>query len=493
MPPPSHHRRRPPARKRSHQPARLLAWARPRRDWWHLLDLRPAATRRRRLSAPRLFVSSFVLLIALGTLGFRLIPGLYTGAPLSWLDAVFTATSAVCVTGLVVVDTATYFTPLGQAWVLLLIQLGGLGIIAFTTLVILALGRRLSLAQETLASPGDVAPHVDLRQLARHVVRFTLMFEAGGAALLYLLWLPRFGTGGAVWPAVFHSVSAFCNAGFSTFSDSLVAFQRSPAVLGVVMTLVVLGGMGFLTLEELHVVRGRRWQRLSLHSRLVLVTTASLLLAGWAAFAAFEWTVTLRELPVYDRATNALFMSVTARTAGFNTVDYAQVSESANFLTILLMSVGGSPGSTAGGVKTTTLAVVLLLAWARFRGRELASAWGRTIPPETVDRAVGLAVFSFAVVTAAVFVYTASETGPVPHGDARGRFLEHMFEAASAFNTVGLSMGVTSRLSEAGRVVTIVLMLLGRVGILTFAAAIALRERRPGGEFRYAWGEVVIG
>jgi trk system potassium uptake protein TrkH len=445
------------------------------------------------LSAPRLFVGSFVLLVAIGTLGFRLLPGLYTGEPLGWLDSLFTATSAVCVTGLAVVDTATYFTVRGQAWILLLIQLGGLGIVAFGTLVILALGRRLSLAQEALAGAGDVAPHVDLRQLARDVVRFTLLFEAAGAVSLYLLWWPRLGVGGAAWPAVFHSVSAFCNAGFSTFSDSLIGFQREPATLAVVMALVVLGGLGFLTLEELQLVRRKAGLRLSLHSKLALATTASLLVVGWAAFAWFEWSVTLGQLPVADRLVNALFASVTARTAGFHSVDYGLASESANFLTILLMSVGGSPGSTAGGVKTTTLAVVLLLAWARFRGRELASAWGRTIPPETVDRAVGLVVFSFSVVTLAIFLYTATEIGTRPDDGGRGPFLQHMFEAASAFNTVGLSMGVTPRLSPAGRLVTVFLMFVGRVGILTFAAAIALRDRRPGSQFRYAWGEVVIG
>ncbi len=197
----------------------------------------------RQITAPQLFVASFLTLIALGAIGLRTLPGIYSGARLDWGDAIFTSVSAVCVTGLIIVDTATYFTTAGQAFLLLLIQLGGLGMITFTTLIILALGRRLSLRHEQLSSPGaDVAPQVRARSLTRTVVRFTLLVEAAGAALLYMAWAPRIGWKEAAWPAVFHSVSAFCNAGFSVFSDSLIGFQRSPDVLIIVMLLVVAGG-----------------------------------------------------------------------------------------------------------------------------------------------------------------------------------------------------------------------------------------------------------
>lgn len=468
-------------------------------------DARPGRSRRphRRtlwgdLTAPQLFVGSFLLLAALGTLGLRLLPGLYTGERLGWLDALFTAVSAVCVTGLIVVDTATYFTPAGQAFLLLLIQLGGLGIVTFTSLIIVALGRRLSLRHEsaTGGSP-DVAPHVDSRRLARDVVLFTLAIEAVGAALLYALWIPRFGWDGALWPAVFHSVSAFCNAGFSTFTDSLIGMQGSALTLLAVGALVVAGGIGFLTLEELYLVRaarreGRRF-RISLHSRIVLATTAVLLAGGWLAFALFEWRMTLAGLPWWDRVANALFLSVTPRTAGFNNVDYLQATDATNFLTIILMFIGGSPGSIAGGMKTTTFALVALLAWSRFRGREVVSLWGRSVPDETIQRAVGLAVVAFSVVTVAIFAYTATELSDVPHGEGGGLFIRYMFEAVSAFNTVGLSMGVTGGLSTAGKWLTVLLMFLGRVGPLTFAAALALRAPTPAGEFRYAYEEVAVG
>lgn len=431
-------------------------------------------------------------------LGFKLLPGLYSGEELSWLDALFTATSAVCVTGLIVVDTATYFTAAGQAWILLLIQLGGLGIITFTTVIIVALGRRLSLRHEALsAGSREIAPHVDYSRLTRDVIVFTFVIEGIAAALLYVFWIPRLGISGAAWPALFHSISAFCNAGFSTFSDSLMGFQDHPGILGAVMALIVLGGIGFLTLEEISLwaaaQRTRRRFRISLHSRLVLAISGALLLTGWVMFALFEWRLTLAEMPVWEKLLNALFMSVTARTAGFNTVDYAEVTTSSDFLTILLMMIGGSPGSAAGGLKTTTVALIGLLAWARLRGNEVTSVWGRSVPEETIQRSVGLFVVAFGMVTAAIFAYTATELGAQGHLAQEAGFLKYMFEGVSAFNTVGLSMGVTAGLTTAGKWVTIVLMFLGRVGPLTFAAAIALSAPTSAGQFRYAYEDVVVG
>lgn len=449
----------------------------------------------RQLSPPQLFVGSFLVLVLLGTLGLKALPGLYTGEELSWLDALFTATSAACVTGLIVVDTATYFTTAGQAVVLLLIQLGGLGMLAFTSLIIVALGRRLSLRHGAFATDVlEVVPRVEPRHLIRDIVLFTFAIEAAGAALLYGLWRGELG-GDALWAAVFHAISAFCNAGFSTFSDSLIGAQRDGGVLAVVMALIVLGGIGFLTLEEFYLwrrsIREKRRFRLSLHSRLVLVTTAALLLLGWPLFVAFEWEGAFGGLPIGAKLVNGLFASVTARTAGFNAIDYGAATDSTNFLTILLMFVGGSPGSTAGGLKTTTLALVVLLAWSRMRGYEVVSAWGRSVPEETVQRAVGLFVVATLVITAGTFVFTTSEIGTAAHPHGSGGFLRFTFEAFSAFNTVGLSMGVTPDLSALGKWTAILLMFLGRVGPLTFAAALA-RQRRGDG-FRFAYEDVIVG
>jgi trk system potassium uptake protein TrkH len=442
------------------------------------------------ITPPRLLGGSFAALIAVGTLGLMYLPGLYTGEPLNWLDALFTATSAVCVTGLIVVDTATYFTLAGQAWILLMIQLGGLGMIALSSIIIVALGKRLSLKHEALNTDiYRAAPHVNARSLTFDVLRFTLILEAIGAFALYLLWIPRFGWVEAAWHAVFHSVSAFCNAGFSTFSDSLIGFQEAPVSLSVIMLLVVAGGLGFLTLEEFYMRyqagKHKRVFRTSLHSRLVVATTAGLILIGWILFFVFEEGRTLKHLSLPHKATNSLFMSVTPRTAGFNTIDYNHASDSSNFLTILLMTVGGSPGSTAGGIKTTTFALIGILAWSRLMGHEMTNFASRSIRKETTERAVGLTVMAFTLVAAGIFLLTAFQP-------ASGRFLGQMFEVTSAFNTVGLSMGETPALNSAGRVLMIILMFFGRVGPLTIAAAIAVRQYH-GNIFRYAYEDVVVG
>lgn len=460
---------------------------------WEIVP-RPRYAVWERLNAPQLFVASFLLLVAAGTVGFRALPGLYVGEPLGWLDSLFTATSAVCVTGLIVEDTATFFTPAGQLYILVLIQVGGLGIVAFTSVIIVTLGRRLSLRSEALSTGAiEVAPHVSRRHLVRDVVRFTFVIEGIGAVLLYLLWAPRMGWIAAAWPALFHSVSAFCNAGFSTFSDSLMSFQRSPWTLSVIMLLIVVGGIGFLTLEELRLrLRARRTEqvfRVSLHTKLVLSTTGVLLVGGAVLFGFFEWYGVLGNDPAADKIINAMFLSTTARTAGFNTIDYAEAGDGTLFLTILLMSVGGSPGSTAGGLKTTTVALIALLAWSRYRGRLSVGVWSRTVPSESIDRAVGLFVVSFGVVTISIFLLTATELS----GWTRMDFLDCMFEAASAFNTVGLSTGLTPKLTPSGRWMTIVLMFLGRVGPLTFAAALARRRVSGTAQLRYAYEDVVVG
>jgi len=446
----------------------------------------------RRLTPSQLFVGSFGLLILLGTVGLKVLPGLYTETPLTWEEALYTSTSAVCVTGLIVVDTATRFTPLGQGFVLLLIQLGGLGMIAFTSLIILALGGRLSLCHESVVSAAaESAPEVDPRHLVYDIIRFTVLIEAIGAGLLYLLWIPRLGWRGAIWPAVFHSVSAFCNAGFSTFSNSLIDFQESTGTLLVIAGLIVAGGLGFSTLQEIspwiRSQRGHRSFRVSLHSRLVLLTTAGLIVGGWLMFAVLEWGVTLKSLSPWHRLSNALFLSVTARTAGFNSIDYAQAAESSNFLTILLMMVGGSPGSTAGGIKTTTFALLGLLAFSRLSGNESPHIFSRTLRKDITDRAVGLSVLAFGIVTVGIFSLSITE-----RGSDSGAFLDRMFEVVSAFNTVGLSTGISASMTSTGKAIIIAMMFVGRVGPLSFAAAVG-RPIKGSAQFRYAYEEVMIG
>ena len=451
-----------------------------------------SSLRRRALSPAELFIGSFLALSILGTLALKLIPGLYEGEPLGWSAAAFTATSAVCVTGLIVVDTATYFTFAGQALLLVLIQLGGLGMLVLTSVVITALGGRPSLRSESVAvGSRHMIPHISAPRLILDVVRFTFFFEAVGAVLLYGLWAPRMGWSEALWPAIFHSISAFCNAGFSTNTYSLMGFHDSPATLAAISFLVIAGGLGFITMEEIYQLmlrRKGRIRRLSVHSKLVIGTTVILLIAAWLMFAIFEWRGALGEMSVVDKVFNSFFMSVTPRTAGFNTIDYSQTSDSTNFLTIILMMIGGSPGSTAGGMKTTTFALLGLLAWSRLRSYPTATFARRSIPEETIQRATGLFVIATGVIVVGVFALAL--IGDVMH--THQAFLVKLFEVVSAFNTVGLSMGVTPELSLPSRWIIIVLMFTGRTGPLAIASALIIRLSRRG-KFRLAYEDVIVG
>ncbi|MCB1317353.1 MAG: TrkH family potassium uptake protein [Leptospiraceae bacterium] len=440
------------------------------------------------LSPPRVFLLSFGGLILVGTLGFQLLPGLYIGAPLSWTDSLFTATSAVCVTGLIVVDTNTYFTPFGQAYILLLIQAGGIGFITFTSLIILLVGQRLSIRQEQLWR-STAAPGIDYRKLIRSVVLMTFSLEAIGAGLLYTYWPPEQGHR-SLWQAIFHSISAFCNAGFSTYSDSLIQFQKNPLILMIISGLIVAGGLGFSTIQDLSsaarsMARGQR-THLQVTSKLILTVTLLLIALGAVGYLLSEWRGAFREFNLVDKISNALFMSITARTAGFNSIDYGMLHHRSAFFTILLMVIGGAPGSMAGGLKVTTVAVIGLMAWSRLLGRSSIRLFNHSIPEENVQRAIGLFVLSFGVMTASVLFFSTTEFSMTSDPD----FLTVMFEVASAFNTVGLSMGLTDDLSIAGKLGTVILMFMGRVGPLTFSAAISLRKRS---NIRMARAEVPIG
>lgn len=482
-------------RKKSSIAERYRAIVRKDQRGWHV----PIGQRVRfwqRLSPSQLLVLSFFWLIVAGATGFKFLPGLYTDEPLTWQQAFFTSTSAVCVTGLSVVDTSSFFTTRGQLYLLALIQLGGLGILTLTSMIIAALGGRLSLRAEAASvSTLRSGPYLDARRMVIDVVRFTLCIELIGALVLYLLWYPKLGAAAAIWPAIFHSISAFCNAGFSTFSDSLMQFQSSPMTTVTIGLLIVLGGLGFLSMEELYLNRfrnktdGRRIRRpLSLQTILVLATTLALTLGGWAGFSLVEWSHSLKNMTLIDKIHNALFMSVTSRTAGFNTVYYSTASDSGNFLTILLMMIGGSPGSTAGGMKTTTFALLGLLAWSRLRGNSTTSLASRSVPDETIQRAVGLFVVATGVVVIAVLTLATLEDG----SSTQPSFLAVFFEAVSAFNTVGLSMGNTASFSVQGQWLLVALMFLGRVGPMALVTAFAVRGAKKA-KFRYAHEDVLVG
>jgi trk system potassium uptake protein TrkH len=449
-----------------------------------------------RLSAPTLFIVSFAALIAIGAGGFLALPGIWHGEPGSFLDALFTATSAVCVTGLSVFDVATRLTFWGQLWLLALIQLGGIGLLTLTTAIIGLMGHHLSLRIErtsVTAVQRDDTRHI--WQLARAIITFTLAIEATGAGFLLLVWLPDMPLLEALWHALFHSISAFCNAGFSTFSPNLVG-QR-PLVLLVVSALIVTGSIGFYIGDELRAWWGSRKgtarRRLSSNSFAGLTVTAGLLLFGTICYTLMEWDGVLRGLTLHDRLVNAWFMSVTARTAGFNSISYAQVGNAAALLTIMLMFVGGCPGSTAGGIKTTTFAVLWAMAWSKIRGLRSIELHGRAIPPSTRDRTVSLTLLAVAVVTAAFFLVNVTCDRAPTLLAHRAEFLPLAFEVISAFATVGLSMDVTPGLPGVTKLIVIFLMFVGRVGLFSFFAAVLIRTRRCTADYRRAQEDVLVG
>lgn len=446
------------------------------------------------LSPATLLVGSFVAAILIGAV-LLMLPASATGAPLTALEALFMSTSAVCVTGLAVVDPGTRLTGFGQGVLLALVQGGGLGIMTFAIFVTAVVGRGLSLRDRAvLVDSMHHSQSHELRRLLRHVLRFTLIVEGAGALALWLRWRGEFADAGYL--SVFHAVSAFCNAGFALFPDNLIRFRGDWWVNLVIGGLIVIGGLGFLVTFELRDFVFARLQRkrppaLSLQARLVFTTTSGLLAVGAVGFLVLEWNNTLSGLPFLEKVLAAGFQSITPRTAGFNTVDYGQMAAATLFFTILLMFIGASPGSTAGGIKTTSLALLLALVRSRARGHRRASIFHRAIPDAAMDRALTLTLLSGTLVTLAVLLLVVLELGSTPASESRPQFIALCFEVVSAFGTVGLSTGITATLSAPGQLLLILMMLVGRVGPLTLALAVA--ARRSKGHFRYAEENVMVG
>lgn len=390
------------------------------------------------------------LLLWAGNLGVR---------PLSLIDALFTSTSAVCVTGLIVVDTGSYLTPFSQVIVVLLMQLGGLGVMTATTALPLLWGGKIGLRQRMLFTGqlGLDTPSGAVKLLTR-VIRLTLLIEALAVVPMFFALLGDFPAWKALWYSVFHSVSAFCNAGFSLFSDSLEGYSATYTFPGVVMALIVLGGLGFVPLSET-VNKALYRKRFSVHSKVVFISTAVLIVAGTIIFLWSEGSSLLANFSPGLKIWNAAFQSITPRTAGFNTINTANLSSAGIFFTMLLMITGASPGSTGGGVKTTCVSVLLVSTWREIRGGGDVVLWNRRIPNRTIRRALALVVIYTGTIIASTLLMAVVEPF---------HFREIAFEAVSALGTVGLSAGITSQLSSFGKFILVVLMFWGRVGLITF-------------------------
>lgn len=426
-------------------------------------------------------LGSFAAAIGIGWALLNLPQAVPAGHPLiSPLDGLFTATSATCVTGLIVRDTPNDFSLFGHLVILCLMQAGGLGIMTFAAVFDILRRRGLSVRRrllvQDLASTGDAG---DARRLVSGILVFTLVAEVAGAVALWLRWRGQTGSlGGDVLLSAFHSISAFCNAGFSLFSTSLESFVGDPAVNVIIGTLIIVGGIGFPVVRTLRrqVALKRMGVRrpLNLHTRLALVTTAWLLLIGFAGILLVERSSTLRDLSPAERISAATFQSLTARTAGFNTVPVSRLAPPTLLLVILLMFVGASPGSTGGGIKTTTAAVLFLISRAMVSGSDRVPAFGRDIPPAVRHRAVAVgAMFGAAVIVGTMLLCVTDSL----------MLADSLFEVTSALGTVGLSTGVTPGLSAAGKIMIIIAMYVGRVGPLSLALAVQAERARSAARF----------
>lgn len=424
----------------------------------------------------RILVINYIMVILVGAVVLTL-PLMSTGKPIRPIDAIFTATSAVCVTGLSVFDVGTHLSFAGQCVLLTLVQVGGVGTVVFSTMIILMAGKTPDVISHLILK--DSFTHSNEKsptEILKDVLWITFVIELIGATLLFLRFLHDFAPRKAVFLAIFHSICAFCNAGFSLFYDSLLLYRDDVFLNLTICALIITGGLGYLVIAELISVKPfstKRWRKLSLHSKLVLTTTTYLLCFSTLAIVCMEWNNILRNLSLGNRFLASFFQAVTARTAGFNTLHIGQFSDETLFFIIMLMLIGAGPGSCAGGVKITTFSTMIVVGVSKLLGRDRPFIFRRSISQLSVEKAVTVFFISILIVHFGTMLLSISEIGGAAHPQSGGKFLELLFETTSAFGTVGLSTGITPSLTDFGKVILVLTMLIGRVGTLTIVAAVS--------------------
>lgn len=438
-----------------------------------------------KLSPPQILVLGFAAVILIGTLLLMLPISSASGQSLRFIDALFTSTSATCVTGLVVVDTGTYFSVFGQITILALIQIGGLGFMTMATLFALLLKRKISLRDRLILQEAMNQSSMEgIVRLIRKVLLYSLVIEASCAALLALRWAVDMPFGRALYYGIFHAVSMFNNAGFDIFGGyrSLTGYVNDPTVNIVVMFLIVSGGIGFIVMSDL--MDYRKSRRLLLHTKIVLSMTAALILIGTVVIFVFEFTNsrTLGPLNLGGKLWASFFQSVTPRTAGANTVDIAGLRQASQFFIVILMFIGASPGSTGGGIKTTTFTLMIGAVISMLRGREDIVLFRYRLAQERVFKALTITLLALLLIVSVSMVLSTTEGRP---------FLMILFETTSAFATVGLSMGLTPELTEAGKILICLTMFAGRLGLLTLAYALGPKQGKA--LYKYPEGKMIIG
>jgi len=445
-------------------------------------------------SPARISIGAFLILISVGTL-ILMLPISAQGERIGFVDALFTSASASCVTGLSVFDISSRLSLFGQIALLMLIQVGGLGIMTMSTLLILVAGKQPTLSNQVLIHDTfTLSKERHPASIIRDVMLYTVVVEACGFVFFWIRFAPDMGLVTGFYSAIFHAISAFCNAGFSLFPNSFEPYRSDLGINLVLAILIISGGIGFLVLAELkHTLFSRRklhLRRISLHTKLVVSSTVALLLVGTLVILLMEWNHTLAELPVSERFLAAFFQSTTARTAGFNTLSISTLKSQTLFFLIMLMFIGASPGSCGGGIKTTTFAALSLLGISRLRGRTKLLAFKRTIPETSIARAVSILMLSILVVVMGTMLVLMTGVGQAFHPESRALFLDIFFEVVSAFGTVGLSTGITTELTESGKLLLSAIMLIGRIGPLVVALALSRTEPT---QFRYAEENIMVG
>ncbi|WP_456398982.1 TrkH family potassium uptake protein [Mesoaciditoga sp.] len=435
-----------------------------------------------KISPEYLLLLTFAALIFTGTL-LLMLP-FSTTHGIKPVDALFTSTSAACVTGLIVVDTPHAFTLFGQLVILILIQIGGLGIMTLTTFFAMLSGRRITLRNRILvANTLNVDRYGGILRLITLVIKYTFMIESTGAMIMFFRFYQDFPNKPwyALWQSIFHSVSAFCNAGFSLFSNNLEGFTSDPLINITIMALIVLGGIGFAVIWEIEIVKFK-WSRMSLNTKLVLSTTFFLIVSGFLILLALNYAYLKKRMGFGEISWISIFQAVTPRTAGFDTYPISHLSTPAQLVIIMLMFIGGSPGSTAGGIKTTTFAAILLKTVGFFRGKDEMTFLGKNISHASFRKSV--AVLSLSLLAVFTGIFLLGVTDPfLP-------FKDEVFEVFSAFGTVGLDLGISSVLSFWGKIVVVLLMYAGRMGIVTIVAAFIKKRNIL---YNYPSEDVIIG
>ncbi len=442
----------------------------------------------KRLSPPQIIVLGFISIITCGTILLMLPFSSFKGC--SFIDALFTATSAVCVTGLIVKDIPNDFTLFGQIIILILIQIGGLGYMTSSTLVALILGKRIGIGERIVMKQELQVVNVEgIVRFAKRIFAFTFIFESIGAFILTLRFLKDFEPEDALLKGLFHAISAFNNAGFSIFSENLLRFKNDILINVTLPFLIIIGGVGFIVINELYMFFKKEINRLSQHTKIVLLTTAILIISGAIFIFILESSnpKTLGVMSIKEKIFVSFFSAVTPRTAGFNTVDYSLLKTETLFLTVILMFIGASPGGTGGGIKTSTFTIILASLFTTIRGKQSTVIFKRRVPSEVVSK-------SFLLVTLAAIFCTISTFSIVTTQNIE--YLPAMFEVTSAFGTVGLSIGdggvrsLSALFSPLGKLIIIFTMFIGRLGPLTLAFAVT---RQAVERFRYPEGRVIIG